>query len=91
MRKVEAVHLHALLDELRGYLEARGKVEREAFTDYDGLGILPLQVHRSKSEHAEALLVLGDTLATELSARYITATEDDRSSERTSQRTNGDR
>ena len=90
MRKVEAVHLHALLVELRGYLDAREWVEGEDFAIYDELGISPLQVHRPKSEHVGALLALGDAIATELSTKHISATEGDHYSERTSQRVNGD-
>lgn len=90
MRKDEAVHLHALLRELRRYLESRGWVDAEAFAAYDELGISPLQVHRSKSEHIEALVVLADALADELAARSKYATEEELPPELAALRANGD-
>lgn len=72
MKKDEAVHLHALLREIRRYAEARGWVRPEAFATYDDLGLSPLQIHRPKGGHEHALRILAAILANELSgdSRY---------------------
>lgn len=67
MQKDEAVHLHALLREIRRHAEARGWVRPDGFTEYDQLGISPLQIHRPKGRHEQALLVLASLLGRELS------------------------
>lgn len=90
MKKDEAVHLHALFGELRRHLESRGWVESEAFDEYDRLDISPLQVHRPKDEHIEALLVLATALADELAARSKYATEEELPSNLAALRANGD-
>ena len=90
MRKDEAVHLHALLNELRGYLEERGWVEPKAFAAYEELAVSPLQVHHPKEEHVEALRVLVEALSDELAAHSKYAAEDELPPELRSLRANGD-
>lgn len=90
MRKDEAVHLHALFRELRRHLESRGWVKSESFPEYDSLEISPLQVHRPKAEHIEALLVLAAALADELAARSKYATEEELPANLAALRANGD-
>ena len=61
MKKEELVQLHLLLAQLKNYCEENGS--GCDFTEYNELGISPLQVHRSKEEHKQALFVLGTELA----------------------------
>lgn len=81
MRKVEAVHLHALLREIRRHAESRGRVSPDAFTVYDRRGLSPLQIHRRKAEHEEALTMLAATLAAELATDSKGTPDGKRSSE----------
>jgi len=61
MKKEELVHLHLLLAQLKKYCEENGL--GCSFEKYNELGISPFQVHRSKEEHKQAVLVLGTELA----------------------------
>jgi hypothetical protein len=61
MKKEELVHLHMLLAQLKKYCED-GELGWD-FEKYNGLGITPFQVHRSKEEHKQAIFVLGTELA----------------------------
>ena len=90
MRKDEAVHLHALFRQVRGHLEGRGWVDPEAFEGYDELGVSPLQVHRSKDEHREAMQVLADALSDELAAKSKYASDEELRPALLALRTNGD-
>ncbi len=55
MKKEELVHLHMLLAQLEIYCVDNGA---DDFEKYDELGITPFQIHRSKEEHYDAILVL---------------------------------
>lgn len=90
MRKDEAVHLHGLIRELRRHLERHGWVDASAFAEYDELGVSPLQVHRSKGEHVEAMQVLADALADELAARSKYAADEELPPELLALRANGE-
>ncbi|MGQ0535334.1 MAG: UPF0058 family protein [Methanobacteriota archaeon] len=62
MHKDELIQLHTLLCQLRSYFEARGQGAGR-FADYSKLGVSPIHVHKSKSEHKKAIFVLGKELA----------------------------
>lgn len=66
MRKIELVHLHALLGLLRRRLEGQNDIDDEAFADYEGLDVGPTQVYKPKDEQREAVLALSRGLADEL-------------------------
>jgi len=63
MKKDELVHLHSLLTVLRAEYERRGVVSPSAFERYEELGISPMAVYGSKSEHARAVQALANALA----------------------------
>jgi len=60
VKKEELIHLHMLLAQVKKYCEEKG-LDCD-FTKYNELGISPFQVHRSKEEHKQAVLVLGTEL-----------------------------
>lgn len=90
MQKGEAVHLHALLAELRTQLEERSQVEPEAFSSHDELGVSPLQAHRSRDKHVEALRILAATLAAELATESTCVADEERRSKQSAQHANGE-
>lgn len=90
MQKSETIHLHALLAELRSHLEARGRVDTTAFDRYEKLGVSPLQVHRSKDQHVEALRVLAAELGAELAGESTHVAGEERPSEQSAQHANGE-
>ncbi|MDI6886048.1 MAG: UPF0058 family protein [archaeon] len=61
MKKEELIHLHRFLAQVMKYFEENGL--NCDFKRYRELEISPLQVHRSKEEHKQAIFVLGIELA----------------------------
>ncbi len=59
MKKEELVHLHMLLAQLKLYCKENGA---DDFRKYDELRITPFQIHRSKEDHYDAILVLATDL-----------------------------
>ena len=58
----ELIHLHALLLEIREYLEREGNVPYDAFDPYDAQPIRPSHIHRQKDAHMNAIDLLLDGL-----------------------------
>jgi len=61
VHKEELISLHAMLMDIRQYLECQ--CADADFAEYDALEITPLQTHRSKMEHKYAIFVLGNAIA----------------------------
>jgi hypothetical protein len=56
----ELIHLHALLLEIREFLEQEGNVPYGAFDPYDAQPVRPSYIHRQKEAHKNAIdLLLG--------------------------------
>ena len=60
MKRQELVHVHALLWEVRDYLETAGLVSTDAFRSYDAQSVRPPHVHRHKTDHQRAISLLLD-------------------------------
>ena len=58
----EFIHLHALLLEVRAYLEQEGNVPYGAFDSYDAQPVRPSHIHRQKGAHKNAIDLLLDGL-----------------------------
>jgi len=59
MKKQELIHLHGLLAQVRDYYEATAG--EEVGTDaYEEVGVQPTSIHKSKTEHKEAVFALAD-------------------------------
>ena len=67
MHKEELLELHEHMVTIRDYFAAHAEVDAAIFEEYDGLGVDPEHVHKSKSEHKHAVLVLGNALADAMS------------------------
>lgn len=63
MQKDELIQMHTLLCQIKNHLQSVGVAGGEAFAEYEGLGISPVHVHRSKGEHKRAIFLLGKELA----------------------------
>ena len=63
MKKDELVHLHTLLTLLRAEFERREEPPEEWFARYDDLGVSPMAVYGSKTDHARAVQALAGALA----------------------------
>jgi hypothetical protein len=75
MKKQELIHLHGLLAEVRTQCEMwEGDFD---LTEYESLGIKPTSIHKSKTDHKEAVFELADGITTSMAE----ATADAESSE----------
>jgi hypothetical protein len=63
MKKQELIHLHGLLAEVCNDYEGRTEstVEREK---YETLGVRPTSIHKSKTDHKEAVFALTEGITT---------------------------
>jgi hypothetical protein len=63
MKKQELIHLHGLLAEVGEYCEVpRG----ETFQQYEEMGVRPTSIHKSKTDHKEAVFALAESITDEL-------------------------
>jgi hypothetical protein len=78
MKKQELIHLHGLLAEVSTHCEA-WQDDPMTFPDYESLGVRPTSIHRSKTDHKDAVFALVDDLTDELaeeSTERVSATAD---------------
>ncbi|WP_330631951.1 UPF0058 family protein [Halocatena halophila] len=78
MKKQELIHLHGLLAEVANHYELRSdnKVDHTA---YDDLGVQPTSIHKSKTDHKEAVFALAQGITSEITVveeQPISATAD---------------
>lgn len=68
MKKQELIHLHGLLAEVCNHCEKTAGIDVD--TDgYADLGVRPTSIHRSKTDHKEAVFALADGITAELDER----------------------
>jgi hypothetical protein len=65
MKKQELIHLHGLLSEVGSYYEAK-ESETISLDEYEAKGVRPTSIHRSKTDHKEAVFALADGLTSEM-------------------------
>jgi hypothetical protein len=65
MKKQELIHLHGLLAEVRNHYEERAETEigHERYTE---LGVRPTSIHKSKTDHKDAVFALADGITGEM-------------------------
>ena len=72
MQKDELIQMHTLLCQLKNLVQETRPAGPErvgvAFQEYERLGVSPLHVHRSKTDHKRAIFVLGKELARVMSS-----------------------
>lgn len=61
MKKQELIHLHGLLAEIRARYEIRSGRTLDC-ADYEATGVRPTSIHRSKTDHREAVFKLSSSL-----------------------------
>lgn len=64
MRQQELIHLHALLVEIRNYLEDQEELSADPYVDYDTFDVSPTAIDRTKDVHLEAMTRLMDGIQT---------------------------
>jgi len=68
MRKQEYIHLHALLAEVSTDVQENGTDVN--LDDYETLGVRPSSIHRSKTDHKEAVQALATCLTEGMEAEH---------------------
>lgn len=66
MHKDELIQLHTLLVQLKSHFEVGVVTDGDHFPEYKRVGVSPIHVHKSKSEHKKAIFVLGKELASKI-------------------------
>ncbi|UPM42933.1 UPF0058 family protein [Halocatena salina] len=65
MKKQELIHLHGLLAEVCNHYELRSENTVD-HTAYDELGVQPTSIHKSKTDHKEAVFALAEGITGEI-------------------------
>jgi hypothetical protein len=65
MKKQELIHLHGLLAEVGNHYEETMDAEL-GLDEYDTLGVRPTSIHRSKTDHKDAVFALIDGITDEM-------------------------
>lgn len=77
MKKQELIHLHGLLAEVQTHYEQQTgeEIDRE---QYASLGVRPTSIHRSKTDHKEAVFALAHGITSTMTddAERVAATAD---------------
>lgn len=71
MKKQELIHLHGLLAEVCKHCEETAGIDVET-NEYAELGVRPTSIHRSKTDHKDAVFALADGITGELEERAET-------------------
>ncbi|MBV0924453.1 UPF0058 family protein [Halomicroarcula limicola] len=67
MKKQELIHLHSLLAQVQHSYEADTGSEVE-HDEYAELGVKPTSIHKSKTDHKDAVFALADGLTSDMAA-----------------------
>jgi len=78
MKKQELIHLHGLLAQVQNHYEEQTgtEVSRERYVE---LGVQPTSIHKSKTDHKDAVFALATSITEEMSVEEsepISATAD---------------
>jgi hypothetical protein len=74
MKKQELIHLHGLLAEVRDQCEEWHGAEFD-MTEYETLGVRPTSIHRSKTDHKDAVFRLAGGITTGVGTESDRVTE----------------
>jgi hypothetical protein len=66
MKKQELIHLHGLLAQVQNHYEEQtgDTVDHDRYTD---LGVQPTSIHKSKTDHKDAVFALAKGITSEMS------------------------
>lgn len=68
MKKQELIHLHGLLAEVSNHFEHRHDQEVD-LSAYEAQGVRPTSIHKSKTDHKEAVFALAGGITSAMDAR----------------------
>jgi len=67
MKKQELIHLHGLLAQVQNHYEEKTG-ESVDHDEYISLGVQPTSIHKSKTEHKEAVFAIARDITSEMTA-----------------------
>ncbi|MFC7076079.1 MULTISPECIES: UPF0058 family protein [Haloarcula] len=67
MRKQELIHLHSLLAQVQVHYEEESETEVQ-HDEYATLGVKPTSIHKSKTDHKDAVFALADGIINDMAA-----------------------
>lgn len=73
MKKQEFIHVHGLLAQVTTFYEQQTGEDVDT-TQYEAVGVQPTSIHRSKTDHKEAVSVLSKCLTAEMADELMTST-----------------
>jgi hypothetical protein len=73
MKKQELIHLHGLLAEVSNHCEMANDVTID-LEEYHELGIKPTSIHKSKTDHKDAVFAIATGITSRLEAEEREAT-----------------
>jgi hypothetical protein len=65
MKKQELIHLHGLLAQVQNHYEEQTGDDVE-HDEYDTLGVQPTSIHKSKTDHKDAVFALARGITSEM-------------------------
>jgi len=65
MKKQELIHLHGLLAQVQNHYDNQVADDIDMST-YDGVGVKPTSIHRSKTDHKEAVFALSKCITEDM-------------------------
>ncbi|PSP78469.1 metal-binding protein [Halobacteriales archaeon QS_1_68_20] len=68
MKKQELIHLHGLLAEVSNHFEHRHDREID-LEKYESQGVRPTSIHKSKTDHKDAVFALAEGITTAMADR----------------------
>jgi hypothetical protein len=68
MKKQELIHLHGLLAQVQDHYEEQtgNTVEHDEYTE---LGVQPISIHKSKTDHKDAVFALAHGITSEIDSK----------------------
>ncbi|MBX0324702.1 UPF0058 family protein [Halomicroarcula sp. F13] len=67
MKKQELIHLHSLLAQVQHHYETEAETTVQ-HDEYAELGVKPTSIHKSKTDHKDAVFALADGLTSDMVA-----------------------
>lgn len=67
MKKQELIHLHGLLAQVQSHYEAETGTVVE-HDEYESLGVKPTSIHRSKTDHKDAVFAISNGITSAMTA-----------------------
>lgn len=73
MKKQELIHIHGLLAQVQNYYQREVTTEID-MSEYEDVGVKSTSIHKSKSDHKEAVSALGKCIIADMDSEEMQKT-----------------